>query len=100
MSQPELMMSLSTARALLALQPYAVAARDEAGPFPLSATAEKPSWRPWSSFGMRLSRRWGRVEMVAVLEVLNDELEGLNAQARELEVTIAKNVAGILEVSR
>ena len=27
-----------------------------------------------------------------------EELEGLNAQARELEATIAANVAGILEV--
>ena len=40
MSQPELMMSLSTARALLALQPYAVAARNEAGPVPLTASRE------------------------------------------------------------
>ena len=40
MSQPELMMSLSTARALLALQPYAVEARYEAGPFPLAASRE------------------------------------------------------------
>jgi type I restriction enzyme M protein len=31
------------------------------------------------------------------LEALNEELEGLNAQARELEQTIAANVAGILE---
>jgi type I restriction enzyme M protein len=30
------------------------------------------------------------------LETLNEELEGLNAQARELEQTIAANVAGIL----
>jgi len=30
------------------------------------------------------------------LETLNEELEGLNAQARELEQTIAVNVAGIL----
>jgi type I restriction enzyme M protein len=30
------------------------------------------------------------------LEALNEELEGLNAQARELEQTIAENVAGIL----
>jgi type I restriction enzyme M protein len=30
------------------------------------------------------------------LEALNEELEGLNAQARELEETIAANVAGIL----
>jgi type I restriction enzyme M protein len=32
------------------------------------------------------------------LEQLQEELEGLNAQARELEATIAANVAGILEV--
>jgi type I restriction enzyme M protein len=31
------------------------------------------------------------------LEKLQEELEGLNAQARELEATIAANVAGILE---
>jgi type I restriction enzyme M protein len=33
----------------------------------------------------------------AQLESLNEELETLNAQARELEQTIAANVAGILE---
>jgi type I restriction enzyme M protein len=33
----------------------------------------------------------------AQLEALNEELESLNAQARELEQTIAANVAGILE---
>ena len=33
----------------------------------------------------------------AQLETLNEELESLNAQARELEQTIAANVAGILE---
>jgi type I restriction enzyme M protein len=32
----------------------------------------------------------------AQLETMNEELEGLNAQARELEATIAKNVAEIL----
>ena len=32
------------------------------------------------------------------LQALNEELEGLNAQARELEQTIAANVAGILGV--
>jgi type I restriction enzyme M protein len=32
------------------------------------------------------------------LETLNEELESLNAQARELEQTIAANVAGILEI--
>lgn len=31
------------------------------------------------------------------LQTLNEELEALNAQARELEQTIAANVAGILE---
>lgn len=31
------------------------------------------------------------------LETLNEELESLHAQARELEQTIAANVAGILE---
>lgn len=31
------------------------------------------------------------------LEKQQEELEGLNAQARELEATIALNVAGILE---
>ena len=31
------------------------------------------------------------------LETLNEKLESLNAQARELEQTIAANVAGILE---
>jgi hypothetical protein len=39
----------------------------------------------------------GRVEMGAWVELLRDGLEGLNAQARELEATIATNVAGILE---
>ncbi|MEO8360699.1 MAG: class I SAM-dependent DNA methyltransferase [Vicinamibacteria bacterium] len=34
----------------------------------------------------------------AQLETLNEELEALNAQARELEQTIAKNVAEILEL--
>ena len=55
-------------------------------------------WRRWSSFGLSLCRCWGRVEMVAVLQVLNQELEDLNAKARELEESIAMNVAGILEV--
>ncbi|MBA3352507.1 MAG: SAM-dependent DNA methyltransferase, partial [Blastocatellia bacterium] len=34
----------------------------------------------------------------AQLETLNEELETLNAQARELEETVAGNVAEILEV--
>jgi hypothetical protein len=36
--------------------------------------------------------------MVAVLKELNQERDGLNAQARGLEETIAANVAGILEL--
>lgn len=32
------------------------------------------------------------------LETLNEELETLNAQARELEQTIASNIAGILKL--
>jgi type I restriction enzyme M protein len=32
------------------------------------------------------------------LQALNEELEGLNAQARELEQTIATNIAEILRV--
>ncbi len=36
--------------------------------------------------------------MVAVFEVQNEKLEVLNANARELEATIAANVAGILEL--
>ena len=37
------------------------------------------------------------VEFAVQLEELNEELEALNAQARELEETIASNVAEILE---
>ena len=36
-------------------------------------------------------------EIMAELEKLQEELEGLNTQARELEVRIAQNVEGILE---
>ncbi len=38
----------------------------------------------------------GRVEMNASVAWLQEELEGLNAQARELEATITMNVTGIL----
>jgi hypothetical protein len=47
---------------------------------------------------MRLCRCWGRVEMVAASEKLQEELEGLNAQARELKASIAANLSGMLEV--
>ena len=39
----------------------------------------------------------GRVEMGAWMEKLQEGLEGLNAQARELEAAVAANVVGILE---
>jgi hypothetical protein len=34
--------------------------------------------------------------MVAVVMKLNEEMEGVNAEARELEATIGENVNGIL----
>ena len=40
----------------------------------------------------------GRIEMGSWRVWWQEELEGLNAQARELAATIATNVAGILEV--
>ena len=40
----------------------------------------------------------GRSEMGSWMDWWQEELEGLNAQARELDATIAANVAGILEV--
>ena len=39
----------------------------------------------------------GRSEMGSLMNLWQEELEGLNAQARGLEETIAANVAGILE---
>ncbi len=36
--------------------------------------------------------------MLAVLDALDEELEGLNAWALELEATISISVAGILKV--
>jgi hypothetical protein len=38
----------------------------------------------------------GRIEMGSWRVWLQEELEGMNAQARELETTISLNVAGIL----
>jgi hypothetical protein len=74
----------------------AMEARYERGRFH-SRPVERRFWKRWSNFGMRLCRCLGRVEMVAVLQVLNQELEGLIAQVRGLEATIAANVTGILE---
>ena len=46
---------------------------------------------------MMLGVGLGRIEMRAWKGWWQEELDGLNAQARELEATIAANVAGILE---
>jgi hypothetical protein len=46
---------------------------------------------------MMLFVRLGRSEMGSLMNWWQEELEGLNSQARELETTIAANVAGILE---
>ena len=55
------------------------------------------SWRRLSSYGMMLFVGLGRIEMGSWMEWLREEMERLNAQGRELEATIAANVAGILE---
>ena len=46
---------------------------------------------------MMLLVELGRIEMGSWREWLREKLEGLNAQARGMEVRIAANVAGILE---
>ena len=46
---------------------------------------------------MMLFAGLGRSEMGSWMDWWQEELEGLNGQARELEATIAQNVAGILE---
>jgi hypothetical protein len=55
-------------------------------------------WKRWTSFGMRLFVALGRSEMGSLTNCWHEELAGLNAQARELEATIAANVVGILEM--
>jgi hypothetical protein len=45
---------------------------------------------------MMLCRGLGRSKMSLWLDWWQQELEGLNAQARKLEATISLNVAGIL----
>ena len=47
--------------------------------------------------GMMLFVGSGRIEMGVLMDWWQEELEGLNAQARELEATIAANLPGILE---
>ena len=55
------------------------------------------SWRRLMGCGMMLFVGSGRIEMGSWRVWLQEEQEGLNAQARELEATIAANLAGILE---
>jgi len=48
---------------------------------------------------MMLFVELGRIEMGSWMDWWQEELEGLIAQARGLEVRIAANVAGILEAT-
>ena len=76
----------------------AMEARYERGRF----RCRPAGWRSWqrlSSYGMMLFVALGRSEMGSLMNWWHEELEGLNGQERELEETIAANVAGILEVS-
>lgn len=54
------------------------------------------SWRQLSGYGMMLFVGLGRIEMGSWMVWWQEELEGLNAQARELEASISLIVAGIL----
>lgn len=74
----------------------AMEARYERGRF-RCRPAWRRFWRRWSGYGMMLFVRLGRSEMGSLMNWWQEELEGLNSQARELETTIAANVAGILE---
>jgi type I restriction enzyme M protein len=56
------------------------------------------SLNPGRSVGVAPGEEVSDEDFKTQLETLNEELEKLNAQAREREQTIAKNVAGILEL--
>ena len=55
------------------------------------------SWRRLRGYVMMLFGGLGGIEMSARMDWCQEELEGLNAQAREIQATIAANVAEILE---
>jgi len=55
------------------------------------------SLNPGRDVGVAAGEDLSNEDFKEQLEKLQEELEGLNAQARELEATIAANVAGILE---
>jgi len=63
------------------------------------AEIEAQGWslNPGRYVGVAAGEEVSDEDFKAQLEALNEELETLNAQARELEATIAANVAGILE---
>ncbi|WP_299164166.1 N-6 DNA methylase, partial [Accumulibacter sp.] len=62
------------------------------------AEIEAQGWslNPGRYVGVAPGEDMGDEDFKEQLETLNEELESLNAQARELEQTIAANVAGIL----
>jgi len=62
------------------------------------AEIEAQGWslNPGRYVGVAPGEELSEEDFTTQLEALNEELEGLNAQARELEQTIAANVAGIL----
>ena len=64
------------------------------------AEIEAQGWslNPGRYVGVALGEDVSDEDFKEQLETLNEELESLNAQARELEQSIAANVAGILEV--
>ena len=63
------------------------------------AEIEAQGWslNPGRYVGVAPGQEVSDEDFKAQLEALNEELEGLNAQAREMEKIIATNVAGILE---
>jgi type I restriction enzyme M protein len=56
------------------------------------------SLNPGRYVGVAAGEELDDEDFKAALETLNEELEGLNAKARQLEATIGANMAGILEV--
>ena len=64
------------------------------------AEVEAQGWslNPGRYVGVAAGEEVSDEDFKAQLQTLNEELETLNAQARTLEATIARNVAGILEI--
>jgi type I restriction enzyme M protein len=64
----------------------------------LVTVAQGWSLNPGRYVGVAAGEDLSDEDFKEALEALNEELEGLNAKARELEATIAANVAELLEV--